>query len=104
MCIRDSFYVEDGVLYENYTENGKSGVELRFYPSAKTTEEFEIPEGVTALGPNSMQTGRFSSVTFPDSLRSINSYAPVSYTHLDVYKRQVCMTQKKGRSGIRKRK
>ena len=69
------FYVEDGVLYENYTENGKSGVELRFYPSAKTTEEFTIPEGVTALGPNSMQTGRFSSVTFPDSLRSINSYA-----------------------------
>lgn len=69
------FYVEDGVLYENYTENGKSGVELRFYPSAKTTGEFTIPEGVTALGPNSMQTGRFSSVTFPDSLRSINSYA-----------------------------
>ena len=69
------FYVEDGVLYENYTENGESGVELRFYPSAKTTEEFKIPEGVTALGPNSMQTGRFSSVTFPDSLRSINSYA-----------------------------
>lgn len=69
------FYVEDGVLYENYTENGKSGVELRFYPSAKTTGEFKIPEGVTALGPNSMQTGRFSSVTFPDSLRSINSYA-----------------------------
>lgn len=69
------FYVEDGVLYENYTENGESGVELRFYPSAKTTGEFKIPEGVTALGPNSMQTGRFSSVTFPDSLRSINSYA-----------------------------
>ena len=69
------FYVEDGVLYENYTENGKSGVELRFYPSAKTTGEFKIPEGVTALGPNSMQTGRFSSVTFPESLRSINSYA-----------------------------
>ena len=70
-----NFYVEDGVLYENYTENGESGVELRFYPSAKTTGEFKIPEGVTALGPNSMQTGRFSSVTFPDSLRSINSYA-----------------------------
>lgn len=70
-----NFYVEDGVLYEKYTENGKSGVELRFYPSAKTTGEFKIPEGVTALGPNSMQTGRFSSVTFPDSLRSINSYA-----------------------------
>ena len=69
------FYVEDGVLYENYTENGESGVELRFYPGAKTTGEFKIPEGVTALGPNSMQTGRFSSVTFPDSLRSINSYA-----------------------------
>ena len=69
------FYVKDGVLYENYTENGESGVELRFYPSAKTTGEFTIPEGVTALGPNSMQTGRFSSVTFPDSLRSINSYA-----------------------------
>lgn len=69
------FYVEDGVLYENYTENGESGVELRFYPSAKTTGEFKIPEGVTALGPNSMQTGRFSSVTFPESLRSINSYA-----------------------------
>lgn len=70
-----NFYVEDGVLYENYTENGESGVELRFYPSAKTTGEFKIPEGVTALGPNSMQTGRFSSVTFPKSLRSINSYA-----------------------------
>lgn len=69
------FYVKDGVLYENYTENGESGVELRFYPSAKTTGEFTIPEGVTALGPNSMQTGRFSSVTFPKSLRSINSYA-----------------------------
>lgn len=69
------FYVEDGALYENYTENGESGVELRFYPSAKTTGEFKIPEGVTALGPNSMQTGRFSSVTFPESLRSINSYA-----------------------------
>lgn len=69
------FYVKDGVLYENYTENGESGVELRFYPGAKTTGEFTIPEGVTALGPNSMQTGRFSSVTFPKSLRSINSYA-----------------------------
>lgn len=69
------FYVEDGVLYEQYTENGKAGVELRFYPAAKTTETFEIPHGVTVIGSNSLQDAKFSGITIPNSVRSINSYA-----------------------------
>ncbi len=71
-----SFYVTDGVLYENYTlEDGTSGVELRFYPAAKTTGTFNIPDDVTVLGANSMQDGQFTGLVIPNSVRSINSYA-----------------------------
>ena len=68
------FYVQNGVLYENYTEGGKRGVELRFYPLART-EAFVIPDGVTVIGANSLQLGKMNAVTFPDSVRSINSYS-----------------------------
>ncbi|MCD8332909.1 MAG: leucine-rich repeat domain-containing protein, partial [Clostridiales bacterium] len=69
------FYVTDSVLYESYTEDDTTGIVLRFYPAARTTEIFTIPNGVTALGPNSMQDAQFTSVTIPDSVRSIDSYA-----------------------------
>ncbi len=68
------FYVQNGVLYENYTEDGNSGVELRFYPLART-EAFAIPDGVTVIGANSLQLGKISAVKFPNSVRSINSYS-----------------------------
>ena len=75
------FYVQNGVLYENYTEDGNSGVELRFYPLART-EAFVIPDGVTVIGANSLQLGKMNAVTFPDSVRSINSYSSSSCKNL----------------------
>lgn len=68
------FYVQNGVLYEKYTEDGNSGVELRFYPLART-EDFAIPDGVTVIGSNSLQWSKMNRVTIPSSVRSINSYS-----------------------------
>ena len=65
------FYVEDDVVYQPYD----GGLALRFFPLAKWTDEYEIEDGVTALGSNSMQMAEFKSVTIPASVRSINSYA-----------------------------
>ncbi len=66
------FYVEDDVVYQPY---GSGGLALRFFPLAKWTGAYEIEDGVTALGSNSMQMAEFTSVTIPTSVRSINSYA-----------------------------
>lgn len=69
------FYVEDNVIYENYTtDSGEAGLALRFFPLARTGS-YTIPEGVTALGSNSMQMAQVSAVTIPTSVRSVNSYA-----------------------------
>ena len=65
------FYVDDDVVYQPYD----GGLALRFFPLAKWTDEYEIEDGVTALGSNSMQMAEFTSVTIPASVRSINSYA-----------------------------
>ena len=65
------FYVEDDVVYQPYD----GGLALRFFPLAKWTGAYEIKDGVTALGSNSMQMAEFTSVTIPASVRSINSYA-----------------------------
>ena len=65
------FYVDDNVVYQPYD----GGLALRFFPLAKWTDEYEIEDGVTALGSNSMQMAEFTSVTIPASVRSINSYA-----------------------------
>ncbi len=70
------FYAQDGVLYEKYqTEGGRQGVELRFYPAAKTTGSFTIPSNVTVIGSNSMQDSQCADVVFPEGLASINSFA-----------------------------
>ena len=66
------FYVEDDVVYQPY---GSDDLALRFFPLAKWTGAYEIKDGVTALGSNSMQMAEFTSVTIPASVRSINSYA-----------------------------
>ena len=65
------FYVDDDVVYQPYD----GGLALRFFPLAKWTDEYEIEDGVTALGSNSMQMAEFTSVTIPASVRSINSFA-----------------------------
>ena len=65
------FYVKDDVVYQPYD----GGLALRFFPLAKWTGAYEIKDGVTALGSNSMQMAEFTSVTIPASVRSINSYA-----------------------------
>ena len=71
-----AFYAEEDVLYENYTENGQSGVALRFFPLAKWAGvDYTVDSRVTAIGSNSMQMAEFTSVTIPASVRSINSYA-----------------------------
>ena len=70
-----AFFVDNDVLYENYTENGQSGIALRFFPLAKWTGAYEIKDGVTALGSNSMQMAEFTRVTIPASVRSIGSFA-----------------------------
>ena len=70
-----AFYVKDDVLYEDYTENGKSGVALRFFPLAKWHGSYTIDSRVTAIGNNSMQQAEITSVTIPATVRSINSFA-----------------------------
>lgn len=70
-----AFYVKDDVLYEDYTENGKSGVALRFFPLAKWHGAYTIDSRVTAIGNNSMQQAEITSVTIPETVRSINSFA-----------------------------
>ena len=71
-----AFYAEEDVLYENYTENGQSGVALRFFPLAKWAGvDYTVDSRVTAIGSNSMQMSEIKSVTIPASVRSINSYA-----------------------------
>ena len=77
------FYVEDGVVYQDYVlDDGTKGTELRFYPAAKTDGAYSIKDGVTALGNNSLQHAKFTSVTIPDSVRSINAYAFNGCTNL----------------------
>ena len=70
-----AFYAENDVLYENYTENGQSGVALRFFPLAKWHGAYTIDNRVTAIGNNSMQQAEITSVTIPENVRSINSFA-----------------------------
>ena len=70
-----AFYVKDDVLYEDYTENGQSGVALRFFPLAKWHGAYTIDSRVTAIGNNSMQQAEITSVTIPETVRSINSFA-----------------------------
>ncbi len=70
-----AFYAENDVLYENYTENGQSGVALRFFPLAKWHGAYTIDNRVTAIGNNSMQQAEITSVTIPATVRSINSFA-----------------------------
>ena len=70
-----AFYVKDDVLYEDYTENGKSGVALRFFPLAKWHGAYTIDSRVTAIGNNSMQQAEITSVTIPATVRSINTFA-----------------------------
>ena len=70
-----AFYAEDDVLYEDYTENGQSGVALRFFPLAKWHDAYTIDSRVTAIGSNSMQQAEITSVTIPATVRSINSFA-----------------------------
>ena len=69
-----SVYVENSVVYQRYTENGKSGIELCFVPCARTGH-LDIPDGVTVIGCNSLQLSKYDSVTIPSSVRSINSWA-----------------------------
>ena len=69
------FYAENDVLYEDYTENGQSGVALRFFPLAKWDKDYKIDSRVTAIGNNSMQQAEITSVTIPKNVRSINSFA-----------------------------
>ena len=69
------FYAENDVLYEDYTENGQSGVALRFFPLAKWHDAYTIDSRVTAIGSNSMQQAEITSVTIPATVRSINSFA-----------------------------
>ena len=69
--VNREFYVENDVVYQPYD----GGLALRFFPLAKWTDAYEIEEGVTALGSNSMQMAEFTSVTIPASVRSIGSFA-----------------------------
>ena len=69
------FYAVNDVLYEDYTENGQSGVALRFFPLAKWHDAYTIDSRVTAIGSNSMQQAEITSVTIPATVRSINSFA-----------------------------
>ena len=71
-----AFFVDNDVLYENYTENGQSGIALRFFPLAKWAGvDYTVDSRVTAIGSNSIQMSEIKSVTIPATVRSINSYA-----------------------------
>lgn len=70
-----AFQVVDDVIYTSYTRSdGTQGWELSYFPIAKYTEEFTVPEFVTSIGANAMQMAQFDTVTFQAPC-SINSYA-----------------------------
>lgn len=64
------FYIEDGIIYKN---NGE-GIELCFYPSAKTTEVFAIPDGVTKVEGHSMQYAQFKELQIPGTVLELGEY------------------------------
>ena len=72
MCIRDSFH---GCVGEDFSDATPDGLQAM--------ADYELSQGVTYICPAGM--------TLPeDQLRRIcENAAAVSYTHLDVYKRQL---------------
>ena len=60
-----AYYSVDGVLFKDNI--------LMQYPPCKPDEEYTLPENITGINSQAM------------------THTPVSYTHLDVYKRQLFM-------------
>lgn len=57
----DFFKAEDGVLYS------KDGTRIVAYPTAKTDEEFIVPEGVTQIDEMALAYSKFKTLHLPDS-------------------------------------
>ena len=69
----------DGVLFS------KDMSVLHAYP-AKKAGDYTVPNSVKEIGSSAFKdSSALTAVTLPDS---VNSIGAVSYTHLDVYKRQ----------------
>lgn len=66
----EQYSVRDGILYN------ADGTELLQYPNAKKEEEFEIPEGTTAVGPWAFFGNSYlRKIYFPESLEKIKEAA-----------------------------
>ena len=53
----------------------KLGETLLWYPSRLTAKSYAIPEGTKAIAPQAFHGGKFRTVTIPDSVTEIGSYA-----------------------------
>lgn len=60
---------EDGVLFN------KEKTLLRSYPPGKTTKQYSIPDGVTAIKPSAFWRAIVESVIIPNGVTSIGEYA-----------------------------
>lgn len=70
-----NFKVEDDTIFTSYiTKNDKEGWELSYFPIAKYTNKYTVPQFVTSIGANSMQMAIFKEVII-ETPCSINSYA-----------------------------
>ena len=65
----NAYSSENGVLFN------KDKTELIMYPMGKTDSSYTIPSSVTDISYYALQGGKFKSVTIPDSVESIGTYA-----------------------------
>ena len=70
----------DGVLFDKNVET------LMFYPNGKKNSSYAIPNGVKQMHPNAFAKCNLTSVTIPDSIEEITSFAFDEFSNLtDVY-------------------
>ena len=80
------FLDRDGVLCED-TDYITSFEKLHIYPFAKKAVEQIHKKGYLVIVVTN-QSGVARGYLTEEMLQKLNAYLPVSYTHLDVYKRQ----------------
>ncbi len=67
----------DGILFN------KDKTKLIQYPAGKTETEYDIPDSVTVIGDGAFWGSNFASVTIPEGVTSIGTYAFYLCTELD---------------------
>ena len=96
MCIRDSNYSKEiKLLKGNYPANSNEIIISKYYQTqngVKVGDEITVKTGATQISDKFIETEQLeSTAALPVKTFKVVGIYPVSYTHLDVYKRQVTM-------------